>query len=129
MVLKKQFTYYSITMMEVEVDVGRKRTSRAREVYDFDICDGCYGSHLTAAKEVAEKTHDKPNHILCMRCAKHQTGAFKYYIYRASRVDVDVAGGSDPAVEFEIDMPWCEECMNETKERCNANRARKGDWS
>ncbi len=128
-ILKKLFTYYSISMLEMEVDVGRKMTSKAREVYDFDLCDGCYNGHLDVARAVAEKTHDKPGHILCMNCGQHKTGKFKYYLYRAARAEVNIAAQPEPTVEFEIDLPWCETCLNEIKERVTANRARKGDWS
>jgi hypothetical protein len=127
---KDIFTYYSIKMLEVEVDVSKHMTTEAREKYDMDTCGGCFESHLEMARKAGEVL-PKENCLVCLRCGKYMTGAFKYYIYRATKVVVDknVAKEGPASVEEAADLLWCSDCLDEIKSQVKKNRATKGDWS
>jgi hypothetical protein len=119
-------------MLEVQVDVDRKMTTEAKEVFDTDLCCGCYETHINLAKENAQKP-TKENHINCLNCGEELTGSFKYCVYNSTEVAVDRNNEDEnarlQAHENHTQIPWCSACFAQLKETTTKNKQVKGDWS
>ena len=131
-IYKDHFTYYSVKLLEVMVDVDRKMTTEAKEVFDMDLCSGCYQTHIKDAQENAQKPV-KQDHINCLNCGEEMTGSFKWYVYNSTEVMVDRNNEDEDARlqanDNHTHIPWCAGCFGQMKETATKNKQVKGDWS